>query len=85
VGFRADAARARIILEVAGATGCGLALNDEDGLVEVWADSITAMLAFARKMPARRPTFDALPVPAAAIQAMADLDEDPSMWEDEDQ
>ncbi|HEY5986861.1 MAG TPA: hypothetical protein VIV12_10865 [Streptosporangiaceae bacterium] len=63
VKFCADAPRARLVCEAAEAARCGLAYDSEEEYLELWASSITKMLAFSREMLARRAQFEALPVP----------------------
>jgi hypothetical protein len=63
VKFCADAPRARLVYEAAEAAGCGLAYDDEEEYLELWANGITNILAFSREMLARRAQFEALPVP----------------------
>jgi hypothetical protein len=63
VKFCADAPRARLVAEAAEVAGCGLAYDEEDALLELWANNVSAMLAFSRQMLARRAQFESLPVP----------------------
>jgi hypothetical protein len=63
VKFCADAPRARLVCEAAEAAGCGLAYDNREEYLELWASSITNMLAFSREMLARRASFEALPMP----------------------
>lgn len=62
VRFMADRARARLVRDAAVKSNCGFGV--EPPIVEVFARSLTEMMAFAAQMLAVRSAFDALPAPA---------------------
>jgi hypothetical protein len=66
--FTADPARARLVEEVARATGCGLT-STNNGRLSLYAQSIEEVLAFAALTIERRADFDALPLPRALAEA----------------
>jgi hypothetical protein len=66
--FTADPVRARLVEEVARATGCGLA-SMNNGRLSLYAQSIEEVLAFAALTIERRADFDALPLPPALAEA----------------
>lgn len=61
IQFMADPIRARIIQEIAQATGCGLA--SVEGRLVLWAQSIEETLSFAQLLLERVAEFDATPPP----------------------
>lgn len=61
VRFLTDAARAELVRAAAGASGC--AFGVEPPIAEVFARTVTEMMAFVNHMLAARPSFDALPEP----------------------
>lgn len=60
VRFYADAARARIVRDVAVASGCGFDFEPGEP-AEIWAPSVTNMIAAAQRLLDLRATFEALP------------------------
>lgn len=61
VRFMADPPRARLVRDAAADSGCGFGV--EPPIVEVFARSLTEMMAFAERMLAARTAFDTLPTP----------------------
>lgn len=75
VRFMADPARATLVRNAAAATGCGFGV--EPPILEVFAQSVTEMIAFAQALVAARGAFDALPTPAHRAAAPNYDDDNP--------
>lgn len=70
VRFMADPARAMLVRDAAAISGCGFGV--EPPIVEVFAQSLTEMMAFAEAVLAARGAFDALPAPAHCASPTTD-------------